>query len=369
MKTNYWRLRNFATSLVKSPRPKIRGDVRWSVAATVKEPMVVLLPFVCHHLEMGADEIILYFDDPDDPSIGQIGAIDGVQAVICDAPYWAKRKGRPNGQNGRQKSNLQDALARTTSHWVVHIDADEFLWSSSSVTEDILRLKMHHDWMAFLPAERVWEGTYSQGTYDGVFRTPLPDDDPLIVQVYGQEAPWLPSGLSGYRNYKPAIPHHTGFQPRIHHLTDIGKTVPRPYTSAASSRVLHFEALTRDKWALKLLRYAASRRVLEVTGPRWRFIKHVVAQEDILGALYEAFDRAYVLRPEQVASLEERDALIRPELDLKAAVARRAPGIDMDWSRATLDARIKPALDAVLAEVDRARDHILSLDHADGIPT
>ena len=60
-----------------------------AIVSTVKGPLNELLMFINYHLNIGIDQIILFFDDPQDTCIDQIDAkYKNVHAVKCTEEYW-----------------------------------------------------------------------------------------------------------------------------------------------------------------------------------------------------------------------------------------------------------------------------------------
>ena len=59
----------------------------WSVIAIAKEDRAVMRRFIAWHLEMGARDITIYFDDPNDPCIEMVGHIEQVRTVACTPEF------------------------------------------------------------------------------------------------------------------------------------------------------------------------------------------------------------------------------------------------------------------------------------------
>lgn len=98
----------------------------WGVCATVNEPTEVLETFIAHYHAIGASEIFLFFDQPDEAVMSALSGQDGVTCLpsipLPDA------EGKPASHEDRQKNNFRHALTvLTRSDWLGHVDADELL--------------------------------------------------------------------------------------------------------------------------------------------------------------------------------------------------------------------------------------------------
>lgn len=99
----------------------------WATVSTMKESPEIVMDFIAHHLLLGACEIIIFFDDPDDPAIERVEHLPQVRAIRCDADFVAARGKHPPGLPARQKIHAAHAYAMTRADWIIHIDADEFI--------------------------------------------------------------------------------------------------------------------------------------------------------------------------------------------------------------------------------------------------
>ncbi|MAM62084.1 glycosyltransferase family 2 protein [Maritimibacter sp. UBA3975] len=334
------------------------GERRWAVVATVREPLDLVLAFACHHLSLGA-EVTLFFDDPDDPAAGVLEGIPGVRVIRCDAAHWRAMgwDKRPAIQTPRQNTNFRWAVAEGLADWLIHLDADEFLWAPEGVWAEIDAMGPGEDWLAVAPWERVL-GPGDEGLFAGAFRGPVPGD---LRGVYGDEAPFLgPRGLAGYASAKPMVPARTPHHVVTHRVT--GSDGPRPKRRAETARILHFEGLTPVHWALKQLRYAAQSetRVL-MRAERYAALREIIAAPDVRAAALERFARTCRLDAGVLATLEARGALHRPTVDITGAVARFAPERDIDETGARIDAALAGALDSVATEVQSRRRDLLAV--------
>ena len=106
----------------------------WAVVATVDEPPAVVQAFVAWHLALGASQVFIYCDRPNDPVQSILAHLAQVTVVGCDAAHWLRvGKSRPRRHEVRQVRNARDADARAKTDWILHCDADEFVWAGVSV--------------------------------------------------------------------------------------------------------------------------------------------------------------------------------------------------------------------------------------------
>jgi len=104
---------------------------RIAVISTVRTPLAELRMFVHHHLEVGVDRVILYFDDPADEALPEFCGYGRVTTIACTDEYWKNRGTlRPKAIEQRQITNVNHGmtLARGSGcRWAVHIDSDELI--------------------------------------------------------------------------------------------------------------------------------------------------------------------------------------------------------------------------------------------------
>jgi len=109
----------------------------WGIVATVKAASEDILNFAAHHIELGADEVNIYLDEPNEAAEA-LDAHPKVKLTLCDGKYWKMRRPkeehqRPPMHQGRQFANAKWAYMHTGVDWLAHIDVDEFLWPKRDV--------------------------------------------------------------------------------------------------------------------------------------------------------------------------------------------------------------------------------------------
>ncbi|SFD82313.1 glycosyltransferase family 2 protein [Roseivivax sediminis] len=109
---------------------------RWGAVCTTNAALEAVLDFAAWHLELGAQRIYLYLDEPDPETEATLSAHPRLRVVRTDDAYWKKRGGRPEAHQARQSRNARHAYSRRTEvDWLTHIDVDEFLVPERPVEE------------------------------------------------------------------------------------------------------------------------------------------------------------------------------------------------------------------------------------------
>lgn len=101
------------------------------IISTVKTSSLELQLFVNYHLNIGIDEIILFFDDPEDKGINIFAEYSQVHTVKCSDLYWKERgEDKPATIEKRQTINVNHGakfLSSKDIYWLTHIDSDELI--------------------------------------------------------------------------------------------------------------------------------------------------------------------------------------------------------------------------------------------------
>jgi len=274
----------------------------WAIVATVDEHPALLRAFVAWHLRLGASAVYLYFDRPDDPAASLFADMSGVKTVLCDQTYWDRHaKGRPVRHQIRQTRNANRAYRRAEADWLLHIDADEFLWPVRSVADHLADVYPWTDAAVVPVAERIYvEGQDRPHVFTGAFRRPekgvaTPDD--ITAR-----------GLTGHAIGKSFA--------RVG--KDLSLSIHRPQRKEPAIRIaplhglelLHFDGLTRLQWIYKLLRKAdafANGGGMTPSPHRQRQIDHVLGDPKTAFALH---DNLKVTTAEQRRVLHEKGLLL-----------------------------------------------------------
>ncbi|QLQ20594.1 MAG: glycosyltransferase family 2 protein [Exiguobacterium profundum] len=169
--------------------------------ATVSEPPQLVVAFVAHALDMGAAEVCLYLDEPAPDLTAMLRPNPRVRLVDCDAAHWqGLGMARPWVPLMRQRANLKAELDAARLPWVLHIDADEFLWGPGDIGAILAAQPTETGFVLVPVAERVHSGPADPGdVFSGRFRRQVggPAEE-VIARIDGPAAPFLRQGMAGY---------------------------------------------------------------------------------------------------------------------------------------------------------------------------
>lgn len=230
---------------------------RWGIVMTAREPAQLVLANVVYHLATGAARVTVCLDDPGDPAAALLRQVAGCEVVLCDTAHWQRLNGgkRPERQTRRQSLNATDVYRRSDLDWLIHLDADEFLFQRRPLAEELTHAPRRRGYVAIEPMERVFlAGQPQQGLFDGVFRVPFRGRDAFLPALYGDVLPFLTNGMGGHAAGKAAVPVGLGYRLSIHAPRD-GAGERMPPLHATSTVLLHFDGLTRAHWLAKMQAY------------------------------------------------------------------------------------------------------------------
>lgn len=316
---------------------------QWGVVSTVSEPPQLVVAFVAHALSLGAAEVCLYLDEPAPDLAAMLRPNPRVRLVDCDAAHW-RRLGmaRPWVPALRQRANLQAELDAGRLPWLLHIDADEFLWGAGDIGAILAAQPQETGFLLVPVAERVHSGPADPGdVFAGRFRRQVGGPaEAAIARIDGPAAPFLQQGMAGYAGGKSFFRSGGKVSAGIH-VPD-GASGPMP--ALHSHLILHFDGLTPAGWVTKKRRMIAQQ-------PEWRsFPDSHSATRNQLAAVHaagadEAAARAVYalikeLDPAREAALVAHSILLDVDLDLQAKIAAQFPGLKADRSASAVDGHV-----------------------------
>ena len=290
---------------------------------------MLLQAFVAWHLSLGASEVILYFDRPDDPAADDLKQVPMLRAIPCDTRHW-RRLGfsRPHRHQSRQVHNANDAYRQLSVDWVLHCDADEFIWAERPVSDCLDTIPDDVPSCVVPVAERAFPaGPAAESIFSGVFRRPFVGRPVLGRKLFGPGYAMTQRGLTGHAIGKSFVRTRQGVSLSIHRPKPKGDD-PLRADRAVDLTLLHFDGLTPVHWIYKVLRKAND--VMHNDGQpasrhRQRQIEAVLAQPNDAVALHDRLKR---LDAAQQAALSNRDLLVRvpfsPGASSEAVFGQRA---------------------------------------------
>ncbi|SFB17712.1 Glycosyl transferase family 2 [Poseidonocella pacifica] len=328
-------------------RAELKGtrmaDSSWSVALTVREPAPLVLANVAWHLGQGAREVRVFLDDPGDPVAPELEAIPGCIVTRCDEGHWAKRGGRNQMQTRRQVYNATLAYQETTANWLIHLDADEFLYQKTPLADELGHLAELPGYLHLDVRERFYEaGHQAQDIFAGGFRCPSRGIPVFDRALFRDLSPWLAKGLAGHAAGKAIVPTGRPWRVGIH-APKYGQRRKENRLAglpSGSSVILHFDGLTRDHWIGKLQRYAGLdiEDVNRIAAPHRRaqiaMAREFGGDHEALGAFH---DRLKCLNADEVARMRDLglidDIAFNPAPVIASVLGERTP----DLSAAAFD--------------------------------
>ena len=321
----------------------------WAVVATIDEPAALVAAFAAHHLAQGARQVHVFLDQPDPEAQRMLATLPGCEVTVCDAAYWAasKKAMRPAMHTARQIYNARQVYARTDADWLLHCDADEFVRDGSALAAALAEAPAVAMYLRLLVAERAYpQGAEGNEIFAGVFRHALPDYDQTGPRVYANMIGLFHFGLTGHKAGKALVRTGAGMKMALH--APSGKP---PHQVIQTTRLLHFDGLTRLHFTLKLLRRAhetvgqASDRHGEARSTQFLSLRESVADAERREALVTALK---TLDPGQIAQLQALGCLDEAGFDPRPALA--AAGLGPDLSVAAFDISLRQRYAEFLAK-------------------
>jgi hypothetical protein len=292
--------------------------VRWGLATTLKATPDQVRAFVAHHLALGAAELWLFFDDPDDPAVGHVSGLPRVRCIRCDAAHWASAGHRPDRHQNRQGRNMKWAYRRTRLPWLGHIDVDEYLLPRRPVGEVLAGLHADQVELRMCP----WEALHDPGLPDDIFtsrsfRAPIrgAERGGLRDIAFGAYvAPMKAGVLSHYVGKCFFRTGCAGLDPRLHGGFVGGVRLPSlPHDRDIA--LLHFHAEDPARW-FDRLDFRLARGAYQYNLPLSEWLRAATDAER--RAFY---DRVQAPDAEVRRRLREAGALIEVDLRLRDKVA------------------------------------------------
>lgn len=327
----------------------------WAVVATVDEPPALIQAFVAWHLALGAAQIFLYCDRPADPVQKMLAHLPDVTVVPCDMAHWLRvGKSRPRRHQVRQVRNARDAFARSTADWLLHCDADEFVWADRSVGEVLSRCAAHTDCLIVPVAERVHlPDAPKDSAFEGAFRRPFREPHKAGLRVFGADYDFTYRGLTGHAQGKAFVRTGRPLHMSIHRPRPMQTDQTLHFERAACDmlELLHFEGLTPTFWTYKLARmvHALDKRDGMPPSPhRRRQAEALIAAPDQAEGLYT---RLKVADGGMQDLLKRHDLWSAPAFDPSAVLEARFPDHTIDLRSAAFDQWLHQEKGAILGYV------------------
>lgn len=219
---------------------------RWGVVATIKAPVLDILAFAAHHLDLGAHRLYIYLDQANPDAFTALKAHPKIRVTTCDDTYWRKSGAkRPRKHQVRQTHNATHAYARKPEvDWLIHIDVDEFLWPDHSVAQSLSQLSDAD----FCARVRPIEALAGDGTAFKGFIPSGPDRDRIVARLYPTFGQYLKGGFISHVAGKLFV--RTGYQGltvRIHNVFTADQMNPG-LAELTDIQMCHCHATSWESW-------------------------------------------------------------------------------------------------------------------------
>ncbi len=225
-----------------------------ALISTVRGPLNELKMFVNYHLNIGIDEIILFFDYPEEINLDYFTQYSQVTTIRCTPEYWAAiGNKRPELTPSRQIINVNKGIqiAREKNcNWITHIDRDELINPLSDLKKILAKCKA--DALKY----KIMEAFSDREQYDTIFDTTYFKKNPNRRRI--QVMKFLGCSSSLYNNEyfrshkasKMAIKINDKLQKfGIHDPLEFDKSLVIKRTSQI--RLLHYDCVGINEWKEK----------------------------------------------------------------------------------------------------------------------
>lgn len=326
----------------------------------VDEPLATLCAFVAHYRALGADEITLCLDRARPDVMDVLGPEAGLRLVLCDRDWWGGP--RPPESVHRQIRNATRVYRACRTDWLLHVDADEFLWVEGGVNARLAALS--DDWpvVRLLPAERVRDaGTAMLDVFEGRFRLRRGAEPRFFAELYGADARFFnPEGLLAHHRGKSftrtGLPFRIGVhQPFPEEMDGRPLAERKAWLEVVACRldgwIVHYDGMTPLHWMLKLLGRVDTERRMRAAGQaipperhspsRLEQMHRVDALRHDPDALHALAGRLLFVDAEARAALRARGMLAELPVDPAAAARAQFPGLALDFGVAAFDAHLR----------------------------
>jgi hypothetical protein len=320
---------------------------RWGLVTMADEPAQLVLAFIGHHLDLGADAIHLFLDQPQPDVQAALSDLSKCHVIVTDEAYWQEVHGcaRPGAQTRRQELNANHVYETCDLDWLVHMDADEFLIPQGNLRTELRYVPEGIGYLLMPTLERAWPADpFPDQIFAGAFRAQLPGRLSVQRHVFGNRAPFTLRGLSGHVRGKSFARTKQGYRMGIHRpmppTGDEEDDDAIPSLVCNSMELLHFDGLTPLHWMIKRLRYAALpqfRRMTDPRGHRDRQLAHLRDEVQSRRQALRLFRQMQVYDVAEEARLRALGLLVDRSVNLACPVRQIWPDFEVDHSTAAFD--------------------------------
>ncbi len=287
----------------------------WSTITVTKEKPEHVRAFVAWHLGAGADEVILFYDDPNE-DVTDFDHLPQVKVILGNSEYWDKNGGRLNSRSARQVHGATLGYGMARTNWVLHCDTDEFVYGDN-IAECLGEVSKQFATAQVLPVERVFLDGETNQSYSDTFRSPIRRKHAQKLNRIYKYPYQLTQGLRGHRNGKVFI--RSGISDiivRAHNAEIAGvlQNDPELRVTLNDLKLLHIYTYgfdhfqTKGEWKFKRGSELRKRDAAIIdptpTDTRRIEIAEIIEAGDI-GKLNIIFNDSFVFPPERLERLAE----------------------------------------------------------------
>ena len=314
----------------------------WGIVTTALEIDEILLAFVAHHQDAGANEVFIYLEGRA-PHFERIAAqLDQVKVFHSDQAAWGRLHTCPRPEHiaTRQRINADHARAITRCDWLFHIDSDEFLVNDPELGAFLAELP-DDIWAVHLPvAERIFE-TADDSPHilsGGVFRTPFEKREGIetLKSIYRRNHKFLKLGMAGHSQGKSGVRVTSPARLKIHDIAlPDGEDPALHLVRYPGVGHVHFDAWSFEVWLRK--QQTIRQR------PTNRKARQLLA-DAVFDAKTEANKRGlyrsiYVLDPKAIELLDGQGHIFRMDFDVNGSIQKVFPGVKVNLKRTHIEKR------------------------------
>ncbi len=304
----------------------------WGIVSTIRAPLADILRFAAHHLDLGADRLHLFLDEPNRHAVRVLRRNPKIEVRVCTDDFWQRRKiERPEKHQVRQSKNASFIYGRTDLDWLTHIDVDEFLWSSTPIPDLLQAVPQETPAVRVRPIEALAGGK----DHYKAFIPAGPDRPELIETIYPNYGAFLPSGFLSHTQGKLFV--RTGIRhlkDRIHNIAVENEIVPCN-VELSEVNLCHHHAPDWDHWyahyRFRMARGSyqpglAPNVARKLGGMNKHELLSWIEAEQGLEGLRAFFDEMSAADPGVRARLNELGMVLHRPLHLDEKVAKHFPG-------------------------------------------
>jgi len=217
----------------------------WGIVSMVRGSVDEILGFAAHHLELGADRLYIFLDEPNRPAYRTLRRHPKISARVCDPAYWQERNlTRPEKHQVRQTRHASSTYRKTDLDWLAHIDVDEFLWAGKPVRDVLQSVPSDIPAVRVRPMEAVAFGTDLYKAHIPIG----PERHGLVEEIYPNFGAFVLGGFLSHVRGKLIV--RTGMKKlsfRIHNLYQNKELLPCKF-EMPGLELCHRHAPDWDHW-------------------------------------------------------------------------------------------------------------------------